>query len=98
MGVVKDISLIIPWETVLVNIYLRKDRKLNKYRAITYSDISFYTECSVGYIGNHCSLPCPYPSYGKGCQMLCNCRKDECIFNSGCEKKLKGIYVHSNVF
>ena len=97
MGVVKDIYLILLLETVLVSINLQKIAN-GTNRGIPSISTWYFIECSVGYIGNHCSLPCPYPSYGKGCQKFCSCRKDECIFNLGCEEKLKGIYVSFQSF
>lgn len=43
-------------------------------------------ECEVGYTGTNCSLPCPFNSYGKGCQKLCKCTKEACNFITGCGK------------
>lgn len=50
-----------------------------------------FIECRVGYIGTNCSEPCPYNSYGKGCQMTCNCIQDDCDFALGCKKNKPGI-------
>ncbi|XP_078333653.1 uncharacterized protein LOC144625647 [Crassostrea virginica] len=42
------------------------------------------TECRLGYFGPMCSIPCPYNSYGRGCQMECSCLEDDCDFAMGC--------------
>lgn len=41
-------------------------------------------KCMPGYIGVHCSSPCPYPYYGVDCQRTCNCSSDFCDVSSGC--------------
>lgn len=40
-----------------------------------------------------CTMACPYNSYGRGCQMECNCSEDDCDFALGCEKFESGIYL-----
>ncbi|XP_078333635.1 scavenger receptor class F member 2-like [Crassostrea virginica] len=55
-------------------------------------------ECRVGYIGANCSEPCPYNSYGKGCQMTCNCIQDDCDFVLGCKKDKPEIYSQLHPF
>ncbi|XP_062617505.1 uncharacterized protein LOC134279165 [Saccostrea cucullata] len=47
---------------------------------------SICQECSLGYVGFGCDKKCPYPSFGKGCQFICNCTIEECSFNLGCKK------------
>ncbi|XP_061195998.1 cell death abnormality protein 1-like [Saccostrea echinata] len=42
-------------------------------------------ECNTGYFGQNCRRPCRYPNYGKGCQMRCNCEKENCSSKTGCE-------------
>ncbi|XP_056013746.1 cell death abnormality protein 1-like [Ostrea edulis] len=41
-------------------------------------------ECSPGYTGNNCDIPCRYPSYGVSCQLECNCTEGNCHFQTGC--------------
>ncbi|XP_061169357.1 uncharacterized protein LOC133178648 [Saccostrea echinata] len=43
-------------------------------------------ECLPGYIGQHCSHNCRYPSYGKGCQHVCKCDPSVCHVVSGCSQ------------
>lgn len=41
-------------------------------------------ECHIGFFASNCSLTCPYPTYGRGCQNFCNCTKDMCDYVQGC--------------
>lgn len=43
-----------------------------------------------GYIGINCATPCPPPTYGHGCQGICNCDKDICDGSTGCIQKTTG--------
>lgn len=43
-----------------------------------------YLECEVGYIGPRCKTPCPAPTYGPTCRLLCNCNGSECDNIKGC--------------
>lgn len=38
-----------------------------------------------GYIGINCTSKCPYPTYGHGCQGLCDCDENMCDVSTGCE-------------
>ncbi|XP_048767851.1 angiopoietin-1 receptor-like [Ostrea edulis] len=51
--------------------------------------------CEVGYYGIDCAEPCPFPSYGKECQLLCNCSEAQCNHETGCPKdgSLEGIIM-----
>lgn len=40
--------------------------------------------CMDGYHGENCSISCPYPFFGKECQMICNCSEDLCDISKGC--------------
>nr|XP_022294292.1 scavenger receptor class F member 1-like [Crassostrea virginica] len=41
-------------------------------------------DCSLGYTGNRCEIPCRYPGFGKGCQSDCNCTEKLCNHITGC--------------
>ncbi|XP_062590520.1 protein draper-like [Saccostrea cucullata] len=44
------------------------------------------TDCSVGYFGPKCELPCRFPSFGEGCQLACFCAKQHCDHIHGCKE------------
>eukprot|EP00105_Crassostrea_gigas_P010098 XP_011425259.1 PREDICTED: multiple epidermal growth factor-like domains protein 10 [Crassostrea gigas] len=44
-------------------------------------------ECAVGFYNTNCSSPCPYPTYGRDCQNMCNCTKNMCNIVQGCLKE-----------
>uniref|UniRef100_A0A8W8JI82 Uncharacterized protein n=1 Tax=Magallana gigas TaxID=29159 RepID=A0A8W8JI82_MAGGI len=44
--------------------------------------------CRQGYIGKNCTTSCPYPTYGHGCQGLCDCDEDTCNVSTGCEPNI----------
>lgn len=46
--------------------------------------LQLYQECMAGYVGWNCSMPCPYPTYGWGCQGSCDCYEDLCHVSMGC--------------
>lgn len=43
-------------------------------------------QCMPGFSGENCSSTCPYPTYGRDCQELCNCSKDICDVFTGCQR------------
>lgn len=45
-------------------------------------------ECDIGFFASSCSLTCPYPTYGRGCQNICNCTKDMCDYVQGCLREI----------
>lgn len=47
--------------------------------------------CMTGYTGLNCTKKCPFPTYGKRCQKLCKCDKDQCDMSSGCSTLSDGI-------
>ena len=49
-------------------------------------------ECSSGYGGPNCSITCPYPTYGDGCQGLCDCDNETCDASTGCRLLTTGIF------
>ncbi|XP_034335682.2 multiple epidermal growth factor-like domains protein 10 isoform X2 [Magallana gigas] len=50
-------------------------------------------ECDVGFYNTTCSSPCPYPTYGRDCQNICNCTQNMCNIVQGC---LKDIEISEN--
>lgn len=46
-----------------------------------------------GFSGENCSSTCPYPSYVRDCQELCNCSKDMCDVFTGCQSFTTGDNV-----
>ena len=50
-------------------------------------------ECSRGYHGPNCTIQCPYPTYGDGCQGICDCDNDTCDFTTGCTLLTTGTYL-----
>ena len=60
------------------------------------TEFPLFVECNVGYVGKNCSMPCPYNSYGKLCQMTCTSTKDECDLIRGCEKREFGNWLTKN--
>ncbi|XP_062590564.1 uncharacterized protein LOC134252140 isoform X3 [Saccostrea cucullata] len=53
---------------------------------IGYAQSGKCKECLPGFVGEHCSHTCRYPSYGKGCQHVCECDQSVCHVVSGCSK------------
>lgn len=51
-----------------------------------------FVECDIGFFAISCSLTCPYPTYGRGCQNICNCTKDMCDYVQGCLKEIGNVY------
>uniref|UniRef100_A0A8W8JL09 Uncharacterized protein n=1 Tax=Magallana gigas TaxID=29159 RepID=A0A8W8JL09_MAGGI len=49
--------------------------------------------CMQGFTGDNCSSRCPYPTYGRDCQELCNCSKDMCDVFTGCQSFTTGYNV-----
>lgn len=49
-----------------------------------------FIECMPGYTGLNCSSKCPYPTYGRHCQGLCNCREILCEVSFGCRTLTTG--------
>ncbi|XP_078314525.1 uncharacterized protein LOC144619691 [Crassostrea virginica] len=40
--------------------------------------------CSIGFYGPNCTNICPFPAYGKDCQLECRCSKSLCSHVDGC--------------
>ena len=58
-----------------------------------FNYIMFTVECKPGYAGPNCSFNCPHPTYGDGCQGICECSKDECDSVTGCKPMSSGTSV-----
>ena len=52
-------------------------------------------ECMPGYGGPNCTIPCPYPLYGEGCQGFCDCSNDSCDVSTGCTALTTGSLLYS---
>lgn len=46
-------------------------------------------ECAIGFYTTSCSLPCPYPTYGRDCHNICNCTTYLCDYVQGCLKEFE---------
>lgn len=53
-------------------------------------DLLGFIECVPGYIGVNFSLKCPYPSYGRKCQAICNCSEILYDISGGCSTLTPG--------
>ncbi|XP_062586990.1 uncharacterized protein LOC134248590 [Saccostrea cucullata] len=63
---------------------------------IEYAQSGKCKECLPGFVGEHCSHTCRYPSYGKGCQNVCECDQSVCHVVSGCSKECQPGYFGVN--
>lgn len=70
------------WETLYVH-------KINQVNCHFYDIELNILECAIGYHGDNCSLKCRPPTFGEGCQALCDCPKTDCHFVHGCSNQLK---------
>ena len=41
--------------------------------------------CTDGYFGLKCRLRCPFPNFGEGCLLKCNCSEEHCHHVHGCK-------------
>nr|XP_034315597.1 uncharacterized protein LOC109618524 [Crassostrea gigas] len=44
------------------------------------------TDCTPGYYGPNCTIPCRYPGYGPECQKKCSCNMIVCSHVNGCSE------------
>lgn len=44
-------------------------------------------------MGPNCEIRCPFPSYGEGCQMICNCIEKDCDPANGCNNSSTGVHM-----
>lgn len=47
-------------------------------------------------MGSNCEATCPFPTYGEGCQMKCNCIDKDCDPVNGCNKSSSGVHMFLN--
>ncbi|XP_078314489.1 uncharacterized protein LOC144619682 [Crassostrea virginica] len=47
--------------------------------------------CSIGFYGPNCTIKCPFPTYGKDCQLDCRCSKSLCSHVDGCNTSNKEL-------
>lgn len=59
--------------------------RLMVYLQFTYSILPHFCciDCDIGFYGLQCEK-CPYSSFGKDCQSICNCTKERCNHAVGC--------------
>lgn len=43
-----------------------------------------HLDCEIGFYGINCNIKCPYPTFGQGCQSVCNCNVTNCDYVNGC--------------
>lgn len=60
-----------PWNYVSYFLIYKKQR-------------GFFSACPDGFIGKECNTLCPYPTYGRNCDFICDCRKESCNAAIGC--------------
>lgn len=51
--------------------------------------------CKEGYTGIHCTIACPFPSYGLNCQSTCSCTDEECNYVTGCKHLPGDVLNHT---
>ena len=59
--------------------------------------INYFEECGPGYVGPNCTIKCPYPTYGDGCQGFCVCDNKTCDISTGCIISTTGILICSKI-
>nr|XP_022291474.1 uncharacterized protein LOC111102851 [Crassostrea virginica] len=47
--------------------------------------------CSIGFSGSNCTIICPYPGYGKSCQLEFYCSESLCSHVDGCNTSNKEL-------
>ncbi|XP_065929791.1 multiple epidermal growth factor-like domains protein 6 isoform X1 [Magallana gigas] len=53
--------------------------------------------CDKGYMGPNCEIRCLFPSYGEGCQMICNCIEKDCDPANGCNNSSTEYPMSSSI-
>lgn len=70
-------------ESTINQIVINLTRRI-KYVYIFFLNLFGFIECLPGHTELDCVSKCPYPTYGKNCQGLCNCSKVLCDISRGC--------------
>ncbi|XP_078314480.1 uncharacterized protein LOC144619678 [Crassostrea virginica] len=47
--------------------------------------------CNIGFHGPNCTITCPFPGYGKDCQLKCRCSESLCSHVDGCNTSNKEL-------
>lgn len=57
---------------------------MSTVQQIQWTLLSFYLACENGFTGTNCVTKCQYPTYGQGCQSVCDCNATVCDYVNGC--------------
>lgn len=52
--------------------------------------------CEIGFFGKNCNTKCIYPTFGQGCQSVCDCNVTNCDHVKGCVQSHGGMYTYFN--
>lgn len=58
-------------------------------------DFGYRLACETGFYGRNCDKMCRFPTYGQGCQSLCNCTFTYCHHVNGCIQSLGKTLVET---
>lgn len=79
--------------SILISQIITSKFKILSYVSCLFKTQYIFLECRNGRIGHYCEVSCPYPNYGKECQLQCQCIEKLCDPATGC----KSIYLQSTV-
>lgn len=68
------------------------------YTILLYFLLFCISACMPGYSGINCTNACPHPTYGDGCQGVCNCNVDMCDVSTGCTQITTGTNMVYRVY
>lgn len=75
----------------LITIYTRVKSVLTIYIFLHWVYLLFDNiDCMNGYTGLNCTAKCPYPTYGRKCQGICDCNLNQCDASRGCKSQTSG--------
>lgn len=75
----------------IYSFYLQYLLKLLFLTPIIFNHTFIHCTFKIGKTGSYCELFCLYPSYGKECQLECQCKKALCDPVNGCKSKI--VYI-----